>query len=119
MSYQEYLELIEQYPTLTAQGFCNENDLTFNEDREYLKNAYAEFEYCREWIDLHSDFDGSEGAYYWKHQVENWLHSQGRSPNYIAEGSFILAAASLGYPIRKIRNSSGARIGRRVEELHE
>jgi hypothetical protein len=86
---------------------------TFEMEREELKRAFREFELTCAWIMGNPELKGRRSAYHWKHQVENWLRTDGIKPDYIAQGVFILAALHMGYRIHRIRGDLGARIGRK------
>jgi hypothetical protein len=121
MNTDEYLKLVEEHPDLTAHGFGAEVDRTmgltyaetFEMEREALKRAFKEFQLTCDWIMRNPELKGRISAYHWKHEVENWLRTDGIKPNYIAQGVFILAALHMGYRIHRIRGSIGARIGKR------
>ena len=119
MANEQYIEMIEKYPNLTIEGFGIEvqqgTKLTHQElwdqKRQELKDAHQEFEYCCQWIGDFYDLVPRNGAYHLKHQVEKWLQQKQLKPDYIAEGVFILAAVHSGYRIRRVKHSTGARIG--------
>jgi hypothetical protein len=86
---------------------------TLEMERVELRRAYRLFQLTCDWITRNPELKGMRSAYHWKHQVENWLRTDGIKPDYIAQGVFILAALHLGYKIHRIRGDLSARIGKK------
>jgi hypothetical protein len=122
MNNEEYLELIEKYPNLTAHGFGVEvnprSGLTYKEtfeiEREGLKKSYMAFCYAWDWFQSQEYIRPRRAACHWKVDIENDLTDQ-KINVYMPQGAVVLAALYLGYKVHRIRGSVGARIGRREE----
>lgn len=120
MNEQEYLELIEKYPNLTAHGFGvqvdPESGLTYEEtfeiERENLKKSYRAFCYAWDFFQCQEYVRPKRAACHWKVDIENDLTDQ-KINIYMPQGAVILAALYLRYKVHRIRGSVGGRIGKR------
>jgi len=82
-------------------------------DKLWVKDKKDRLIRACDWITRNPELKGRISTYHWKHEVENWLRTDGIKPDYIAQGVFILAAYHLGYKIHRIRGDLGARIGKK------
>ena len=109
----EYEELIEKYPGISTHGLGIQVDprsgLTYEEqfenERRALLRWYQEFLFARRWMEAQGTLRPRRAACFWKVDIANAYG------NRVPDGIVILAAASLGYRIHRIRGSLGARIG--------
>lgn len=123
MNKEEYLQLIEKYPNLTAHGFGVQVDPrsglsyveTFEIEREELKGSYMAFCYAWDWFQCQEHIRPRRAACFWKVDIENDL-SRDNTHTYMLQGAVILVALYLGYEVHRIRGSVGARIGKRGGE---
>jgi hypothetical protein len=116
MNYTEYLELIEKYRRITAEGMGVNVPYTTGRARQELKESFAEFQLCLKWLDEHH-ISAGYSAHYWKDQVQNAYKQENPGYFHISRGVFILAALHHGIPARKIKGSTDAWIGKREEVL--
>jgi hypothetical protein len=122
MKIDEYLQLIEKYPDLTAHGFGVEvypqsgltYEETFENEREALKNSYMAFCYAWDWFQCQEYVRPNRAACHWKVDIENDLGNR-EIHVYMPQGAVMLAALYLGYKVHPIRGSVGGRIGKREE----
>jgi hypothetical protein len=122
MKMNEYLQLIEKYPNLTAHGYGVKVDprsgLTYEEtfeiERGTLKRSYDAFCYAWDWFQCQEYVRPRRAACHWKVDIENDLTDR-KINVYMPQGAVILAALYLGYKVQRIRGSVGARIGKREE----
>jgi hypothetical protein len=118
MKREEFLEIIEKHPDITAHGYGIQRDPylgsthreTFDRMREELEQSYQAFLACLEWIVEHPDFERGWSTYALKHEVENWLERQGKR-RYVPQGAFILAAIHQGLQMRRIPDDLGVFVG--------
>jgi hypothetical protein len=108
---EEYYELMNKYPDLTAIGFLGKvnpytgisHEELFDRTREELRQAYAEFQACIDWIEHHPNYPRYRADLQWADEVQEWLAALGR-PMHIGVGSVVLAAEYEGFFIRRFRN---------------
>ena len=120
MNVEEYLELIEKYPNLTAHGFGTEvnprsglsYEETFEKERKDLKKSFNAFCYAWDWFQCQAEVRPGRAACFWKVDIENDLTDR-KINIYMPQGAVILAALYLGYKVHRIRESVGGRIGKR------
>jgi hypothetical protein len=118
MTNDEYLQLIEKIPDLTAHGYGVQRDPhlgstyseTFDNMRQELKQSYEAFLACVAWIHGHPDFERGWSSYALKHEVENWVEKVGKRL-YIPQGAFIISALYTGLPLKRIPTDLGVFVG--------
>ena len=98
---------MDDYPTLTYSGFSHWNpsrktkseyNKEFMNDRKSLSNAENEVTICLNWLKLVNKIKtiNNYNSYGLKHVVERWTHPR----EYIANGSFIVAAIIAGFDVK-------------------
>jgi|WetSurMetagenome_2_1015567.scaffolds.fasta_scaffold18861_2 hypothetical protein len=125
MKNDEYLELIENHPQLTSEGFGVNMDYAnglskreyFAQEREGLKRQLANFELCLEWLEKNPQLEGKWNAHYWKDRVQDAYKPDHPEYFYIPRGVFILAALYRAYKVTRMRRSTDAWIKVRKEVL--
>lgn len=88
------------------QGTGNPN---MPESRRDEAPAEEQVVYCMSWLALHTRVANTvqkgRSSYSYKHDVEEWLTSQGRRA-YISNGAFIEAARRMGYAMQRVEDDS-------------
>lgn len=102
------------YPLMTPYGFTAGPDNQWADD---LSDEHLdEIAIARRWlqaVEWRSTADsGCIGSYKAKHQAENWARRQGFKRYYVREGALLLAAVTLGVPLKRYGASDwGAYLG--------
>jgi hypothetical protein len=90
MTQEQFQKLIDDNPELTTHGFgINEAEI---EARKELYSKQPEFQFCIDFLTEHPHIENWKHSYNLKHDVERFIESTGKTPPWIPQGAFILAA---------------------------
>jgi len=115
---EEFCQVIDENPEITTNGFGvapsengspDERMAAFVCERDALQSKYQEFLSCVQWLQENPVIERNRYAYSLKQDVERWVEGSGQKHTWIPEGVFTLAAIFMGYTIRRIPHSTGAR----------
>jgi hypothetical protein len=120
MKKDEFLEILEKYPDLTAIGFLGKvnpytrisHEELYITTREELRQSYDEFQACVDWIEHHPKYPRYYADLQWADEVQKWLADRGR-PMHIRVGAVVLAADYKGFFIKRHQNKLYCTIGRK------
>ena len=109
---EQYHEIIDQHLAITAAGYgideshmylpCDEYKAIWESERKALFTFYPQYCHCMDYLATKRYLNRDRTTYALKQDVEKWLIAKGVPDHYIPQGSFILAALTLGYRINKV-----------------